>query len=179
VLADGAKWIWEEQLKHLHGAQGVLDVFHALEHLAALGGVLHPDDKGAATAWWDEARQTLLHQGRSGTDQFVQRGSSDHTAQQQAAVELLRNYLAPHQHHLNYAARLASGQSIGSGQIEGTCKNLIGRRLKQTGARWPGTLWVRRVNRTPASARSSTATTGTPTGNPPNQPPPKSAPAPV
>ena len=34
-------------------------------------------------------------------------------------------------------------QSIGSGQIEGACKNLIGRRLKQTGARWR----PRRVNR--------------------------------
>ena len=34
-------------------------------------------------------------------------------------------------------------RSIGSGQIEGACKNLIGRRLKQTGARWK----VRRVNR--------------------------------
>lgn len=143
VLADGAKWIWEQQHQHLHGAQGVLDVFHALQHIAALGGVLHPDDPGAATAWLDEARRTLLHQGRSGIDRFVQRGSSHHTPPQQAAVESLRNYLTPHQHHLNYAARLANGQSIGSGQIEGACKNLIGRRLKQTGARWR----IRRVNR--------------------------------
>ena len=44
---------------------------------------------------------------------------------------------------LRKAARLAEGRSIGSGQIEGACKNLIGRRLKQTGARWK----VRRVNR--------------------------------
>ena len=26
--------------------------------------------------------------------------------------------------------------SIGSGQIEGACKNRIGRRMKQSGARW-------------------------------------------
>lgn len=44
-----------------------------------------------------------------------------------------------------YAARLGEGRSIGSGQIEGGCKNLIGRRLKRTGARWK----VRRVNRMP------------------------------
>jgi len=31
---------------------------------------------------------------------------------------------------------LASGRSIGSGQVEGACKNLVGRRLKQTGACW-------------------------------------------
>ena len=27
VVADGAKWIWEEQLNHLRDAKGVLDVF--------------------------------------------------------------------------------------------------------------------------------------------------------
>jgi len=45
--------------------------------------------------------------------------------------------------YLHYAVRLAAGLSNGSGQIEGACKNLIGRRLKQTGARWK----VHRLNR--------------------------------
>ncbi|MCL2710941.1 MAG: ISKra4 family transposase, partial [Planctomycetaceae bacterium] len=31
---------------------------------------------------------------------------------------------------------LAAGQAIGSGLIEGACKNLVGRRMKQTGACW-------------------------------------------
>jgi hypothetical protein len=60
-----------------------------------------------------------------------------------AALDALDGYLASHAYHLNYAARLADGRSIGSGQVEGACKNMIGRRLKQTGARWR----VRRVNR--------------------------------
>jgi hypothetical protein len=59
------------------------------------------------------------------------------------ALEGLREYLGHHVSHLHYAQRLAEGRSIGSGQVEGACKNLIGRRLKQTGARWR----VRRVNR--------------------------------
>ncbi len=37
---------------------------------------------------------------------------------------------------LEYRRRLAEGRSIGSGQVEGVCKNLIGARFKQTGARW-------------------------------------------
>ena len=142
VLADGAKWIWEEQRRHFCGAEGVLDVFHALEHIADVSKTLHPDPT-AATAWLDEARDVLLHHGWEGIDAFVQRDAPARTPPQQAAIEALRNYLAAHQHHLNYAGRLASGQSIGSGQVEGACKNLIGRRLKQTGARWR----VRRVNR--------------------------------
>lgn len=57
--------------------------------------------------------------------------------------EELRGYFEPHRDHTGYAARLASGQSIGSGLVEGACKQVIGRRLKQTGARWK----VRRVER--------------------------------
>ena len=45
--------------------------------------------------------------------------------------------------YLGYAERLALGQSIGSGLVEGACKQVIGRRMKQTGARWR----VRRANR--------------------------------
>jgi hypothetical protein len=47
------------------------------------------------------------------------------------------------QEHTDYAGRLASGQSIGSGLVEGACKQVIGRRLKQTGAQWK----VHRVER--------------------------------
>jgi len=35
-----------------------------------------------------------------------------------------------------YAERLAASRAIGSGLIEGACKNLIGKWMKQTGACW-------------------------------------------
>lgn len=142
VLADGAKWIWEEARQHFRGAEGVLDVFHALEHVADVSQVLHADP-AARAAWTDAARQALLAEGYGGLTAHVPRQDDTRTAAQQAAVDNLLNYLAAHQHHLNYASRLAAGQSIGSGQVEGACKHLIGRRLKQTAARWR----VRRVNR--------------------------------
>jgi hypothetical protein len=37
---------------------------------------------------------------------------------------------------MNYADRLRRGLIIGSGQIEGACKTVIGRRLKLNSARW-------------------------------------------
>lgn len=54
---------------------------------------------------------------------------------------------------LGYAEWLGLGQSIGSGLVEGACRQVIGRRMKQTGARWR----ARRANRM--------ATPGTPTGS--------------
>jgi hypothetical protein len=57
-------------------------------------------------------------------------------AAQRNSLAELEGYLRAHSSHLNYAERLADGRSIGSGQVEGACKHFIGRRLKQTGARW-------------------------------------------
>ena len=142
VLADGAKWIWEEQFKHLHGADGVLDIFHAWQHLWDLSKVLH-DEPEETTLWTDQARTVLLESGWTGIDELLVDTAGLAGAAHHQPVEETRNDLANHQHHLNYADRLAAGQSIGSGQVEGGCKNMIGRRLKQTGARWR----VRRVNR--------------------------------
>ena len=143
VLGDGAKWIWEEQRKHLSQAEGVLDIFHAWQHVAATAKVMHPDsDK--ADAWTDEGRTALLERGAEGIDALIESTLADVTTDAaRRSLESLRDYLAPHEDHLNYRDRLSAGRSIGSGQIEGACKNLIGRRLKQTSARWR----IQRANR--------------------------------
>ena len=146
MLADGAKWLWEEQRKHLTHADGVLDVFHVLEHLTKTGQALSntPEE---STAWITQAREALLHHGWSGIDALTRPLASPadvpRSAAHQAVIDELRNYLSPHADHLHYAERLKEGRSIGSGQIEGACKNLIGRRLKANASRWR----VRRVNR--------------------------------
>ncbi len=43
-------------------------------------------------------------------------------------------YFAAHTERLKYCQRLYTGQSIGSGMVEGAAENLIGKWLKQTGA---------------------------------------------
>ena len=53
-----------------------------------------------------------------------------------AALAELTGYLAAHTCRLNYAHHLYTDRSIGIGMVEGAAKNLIERRLKQTGARW-------------------------------------------
>jgi hypothetical protein len=144
VLADGAKWIWEEQLNHLREADGVLDIFHAVEHIAETSRVLFGAGTDEATAWLDEGREILIRDGWTRICEFIESSRKQvRSAAKRYSLDGLKSYLQSHADHLNYADRLANGRSIGSGQIEGACKNLIGRRLKQTGARWH----VRRVNR--------------------------------
>lgn len=134
VLADGAKWIWNEVEKNLPGAVGVLDVFHASEHLHAAAGAGAAEGVTAA-AWYEGHRRTLLESGASGVLAALADEPGDHSE--------LAGYLGPHVGHTPYRQRLAEGRSIGSGMVEGACKTAIGKRLKQTGARWR----VRRLER--------------------------------
>lgn len=127
VLADGARWIWKEVEKNLPGAAGVLDIYHASEHLHATAVALHGEG-ASAKAWFEHGRRTLLESGASGLLAEL--------ASQPGDVSNLIGYLGPHVGHTSYRERLAEGRSIGSGMVEGACKTAIGRRLKQTGARW-------------------------------------------
>ena len=51
------------------------------------------------------------------------------------AIDLLLNYLRDNAESLWYRQRLAGGLPIGSGLIEGACKNTIAARLKANSAR--------------------------------------------
>jgi hypothetical protein len=137
VWADGAKWIWERVDFHFAFARGTLDVFHALEHVGAAAKTLFGEGTSQAAAWRDRGRDALLADGWSGIERVIQEARANAVrAPQCTALAQLEGYLRPHAARLNYAERLAAGQPIGSGLIEGACKNYIGRRLKQTGARW-------------------------------------------
>jgi len=137
VLADGAKWIWERVNFYWSQATGTLDVYHALEHVAATGKALYGDGTAQTRAWTDRAREALLARGWPGIQSLIleTRPNAARAAQRNSLAEL-EGYLRAHRSHLNYAERMAEGRSIGSGQVEGACKHFIGRRLKQTGARW-------------------------------------------
>lgn len=143
VLADGAKWIWEEARQNLVGSAGVLDIYHALQHVSDAAKTLYGEGTDDAQRWTETARAALLERGWDGVEGQLRHSSVPDNAAARQALAGLRNYLGNHVSHLNYAPRLAEGRAIGSGQVEGACKNMIGRRLKQTGARWR----VRRVNR--------------------------------
>jgi hypothetical protein len=144
VLADGASWIWEEVAMHFAEASGVLDIYHALEHIEQTAKTLYGEGTPAAAGWSQSARDQLLSGGWPAIQQHLAKARRVfHKPAKHASLRSLYRYLAKHATRLGYAQRLAAGQSIGSGQVEGACKHVIGRRLKQTGARWR----VRRVNR--------------------------------
>ena len=143
-LADGADGIWKQMAVQLPGAAGVRDIFHALEHVGACVPAVYGEGRAEARRWQEPGREALWNGGGSGIEALIGRTrAAGRAGRKREALDGLRGYLRRQQEHRGYAERLGSGQSIGSGLVEGWCQQVIGKRLKQTGARWT----IRRANR--------------------------------
>ena len=137
VFGDGAEWIWNAAAEQFPGHRGTLDFFHAGEHLAAAAAALFGEGTAEKQTWYRAARKALLEDGWYGIQEHIGRTLCGPVSDAgRTAVDRLVAYLANHSHRLDYRHRLACGEPIGSGLIEGACKQVIGKRMKQTGARW-------------------------------------------
>jgi hypothetical protein len=139
VLADGAKWIWDQAAKRLppHNGKWCVDVYHLSQHLHRCArGLL--GEGPAARAWADERLKTVLAENGPALIRRIESEASPEargSPRRKTLADLLR-YLVPNRDRMWYRDRLASGEPIGSGMIEGGCKNTIAARLKSNNARW-------------------------------------------
>jgi hypothetical protein len=136
LLGDGAEWIWNLAKESFPFAFEVLDIYHALERFGTAAKQLHGEGSAAAEQWQDQARQKTLQDGWWGLCEQIGKTLTEQGEKARAPMEELLGYFSKHTSRMNYCARLYAGRTIGSGMVEGACKNLIGKRLKQTKARW-------------------------------------------
>lgn len=137
VRGDGAEWIGNLAEDHLPQASGVLDGFHALEHLSDAVAAVWGHDSEAGRTRIESGRAALLSEGKPGVDRWLASVFVDvPTGAAPDPLIALAGYLAKHPTRLGYAERLASGRSIGRGAVEGAIKQQVNLRMKRTGARW-------------------------------------------
>jgi hypothetical protein len=136
-LADGAVWIWSIILVVFGKTNECLDVYHALEKISVCGKSLYGSGQ-AFSGWLDRMRNVLLSEGFQGMERELQllKVGLEPESKQSEYIDSLLEYLRKNKDRLKYCERLFEGRAIGSGMIEGACKNLIGKRLKQTKACW-------------------------------------------
>jgi hypothetical protein len=146
VLADGARWIWDQAGKRLpkHNGKWCIDVYHVSQHLHQCGRELLGEGPDAR-AWADQTLKVALeHNGPALIESVHSQAQSEPEASsRRQSLDNLLTFLRPNRDRMWYRDRLAAGQPIGSGLIEGGCKNTIGARLKLNNARWR----VRRAER--------------------------------
>ena len=137
VLGDGAVWLWNISREEFGKIRECLDVYHGLEHVSGTGKVVYGEGTEAYKKWQAETTMEFLGSGFDEIEKRLDRlEKAERTDKEKESLRLLRGYLENNRERLCYRERLAEGRAIGSGQVEGACKNLIGKRLKQTWAKW-------------------------------------------
>lgn len=133
--ADGADWCWEIRARYFGDATGILDWYHASQHLWAAAHALHASADEAAN-WVASATQRLLEQGGAGLVAWLQEQCSRYRRQKRKALLQLLDYVDARSGWMNYPHYRRQGWQIGTGMMESTAKQLVGLRLKGPGMHW-------------------------------------------
>ncbi len=147
-LGDGAAWIRSEHGRHFRRATFIVDWYHASEHVWDCGKVLFGEGT-AATEAWSRERETWLWEGQTQRllADLVQTIPRHRRSKREALVSLQR-YVRTNKHEMRYDLFRSKGYDIGSGAVEGACKHVVGKRLKQSGM-----IWTRRGSSTTLALR--------------------------
>jgi hypothetical protein len=135
-LGDGAPWIRNQQRRHFGRATFIIDWFHALEHIWDCGKVLFGEGTEATEKWvkrreswlWDGQTRRLLKD--------LQKHYQQHKGRTTEELAKLHKYIQDNEQEMRYDVFRAKGYDIGSGSVEGACKHVVGKRLKQSGMIW-------------------------------------------
>ena len=132
-VGDGAPWILA-QFQEQFGAQGdyLVDFYHVSEYLAAAATVIQPKKSEA----WRRRQQGRLLENQVPA---VLRALASHLEPEgelPAPVRAAHRYLSERRAQLDYAAAVAAGLCIGSGEIESGHRHVIQQRLKLAGSWW-------------------------------------------
>ena len=138
VVADGGVWIWNIVADRFAAATGVLDFYHASQHLWELAHSLYPENAAGAKAWVEPLLHQLRHGGEAGvllTLQNLPAWCAQRALPLPPLVAKETNYFEQHREHLHYETRAAEGCPVGSGAMESLCGQLQGR-FKRGGQFW-------------------------------------------
>jgi len=136
AIADGAPWIWKLMETCFPGAEGVVDFYHASQHLSECAREVFGEGSPEGSAWLDRMCRALKERGGEWVCGLLKGWLGELPKRKRKAVKAVLKYMEPRRDKMRYPEFLARGLDIGSGPIESACKNVIARRLKGPGMRW-------------------------------------------
>jgi len=139
VVQDGAIWLWnifEDRFSKC--ASGVLDFYHASDHLWALANHLFGQSAPEARRWVSRLLGQLRHGKESRVLRSLKELVQDAPEQYPRSIEIITNtedYFRRHEQHIGYAKLDEQGVPVGSGAMESQCSQFQSR-FKCTGQFW-------------------------------------------
>jgi hypothetical protein len=139
VVADGEKNLWRFATELFPDWIQVLDIIHVRDKLWIAGHLYYKKESADAKEFVRERLVALL---TGEVDMIIEdlRIATQDGSLSASKTETLRTkvlgYFVNNRDRMQYDKYLAMGLPIGSGIIEGTCKNLINDRMERSGMRW-------------------------------------------
>ena len=134
-VADGGDWCWGIHEKYFADASGILDWYHASEHVWDCAKVLR-SAVDQIRLWADEGLSLLHEKGSEGLLEWLDPQLKGLRGKKRDALNSLLGYFRSRIGLTAYPVYRENDWQIGSGMIESTAKQLVGIRLKGPGMHW-------------------------------------------
>lgn len=139
VIMDGGVYLWNiYDDRFALQAAGLLDFYHASQHLQALAAELFADEAQQARKWCAGLLHGLKHHSPKRLFQTLAELVAHPPQNDPAATEAIRAanaYFQSHKDHMDYAVFAGKGLPVGSGAMESQCSQFQNR-FKRTGQFW-------------------------------------------
>jgi len=156
IIGDGIEWIWNYVRKRFYFTHPdgsierpveILDFYHAVENLTKARDAIFKNPEGKQSKAWHDTWRERIAQGdvESLIEELRKRSKRANGEKNRKELELRENYFQEHKNRMRYPEYEAEGLPIGSGAIEGTCKNLVKGRMSCVGQRWDVEKGIERI----------------------------------
>jgi len=140
LISDGGGWCDTVAKTYFQDAERILDWYHLVEYVWEAARELYSDER-AVKKWVSRCTGLLGEWSGIGLLRYLERCRRSHASKPGGsrgldALDGLIAYLRPRVAMTDYVDYRARGLVIGSGIMESTCKQLVGKRLKGCGRQW-------------------------------------------
>jgi hypothetical protein len=135
-IGDGAGWIRSEHHRHFGRATFIIDWYHASEHIWDCGKALFGEGTEVTEKWVEERLELLWGGWTKKLLDDLKQQRNKYRGNKREALEKLIRYISTNEEQMRYDVFRSKGYDIGSGNVEAACKNVVGKRLKQSGMIW-------------------------------------------
>ena len=122
--------------KHFGRSTFIIDWYHASEHVWDCGKILFGEGSKLTERWVNQHLDLLWNGWTIKVLDDLKEIRKVHRGSKREAIETLIRYVWTNEEQMRYDVFRSKGYDIGSGAVEGACKYVVSKRLKQSGMIW-------------------------------------------